>query len=314
MNFKELSRIQVAHPRTGKPVLCFVMEAILTFPGGSSAETCHVMVDLAQRFHALFPARLTRFQKHMATRMSPISGDEFARYYHELADSIDRQHDPFSVHLSESSNPPETALEGLCRDVETEARAPESNLTIRVPLDWFEDHTETFLEFTRDAASALGASKGVAGVAPSSEYGTLPKYADLYWPFFARYPGLHHDKPTQMAQSTPATIGNTNWITLISEAHIEALGGREALIPQLGAQAQVTDYEGGIMIRAGAMPELGDNNRGLVPEAYIPVARALAPLRFKDYPSRKFGLIAVPAPLDHYEETMRWIARFDEKA
>lgn len=80
-------------------------------------------------------------------------------------------------------------------------------------------------------------------------------------------------------------------------------------LPKIWAvRAPQHPYDGGIVIQAGETPQLGDINRGLIPEAYQRVAQVLKPIRFDDH---QRPLIDTPRPLDPLEETMKWVRRFD---
>ena len=103
-------------------------------------------------------------------------------------------------------------------------------------------------------------------------------------------------------------IRTVNWLTFINDSLVIELGGRDRLAAQLHDMCPVYPYHGGLLIQAGARPELGDLNRGLVPDAYKIVARALKPVRFDEH---QRPLIDAPQPLDSLEETMKWIRRFD---
>ena len=83
------------------------------------------------------------------------------------------------------------------------------------------------------------------------------------------------------------------------------------LPPDLPGGLSLHDYAGGVVIRAGTHPQMGDINMGNIPEAYCAVSDALRPIRFEDYQQNPMDLIRVPRPLDAYEETMNWLRRFD---
>jgi hypothetical protein len=84
-----------------------------------------------------------------------------------------------------------------------------------------------------------------------------------------------------------------------------------ALAASLGDQATIITWDGGILIRAGTEPQIGDRNMGQWPEANVAVNRALRPIRFEEYPDKKFALIDVPPPFDALDETLKWVRRFD---
>ena len=79
----------------------------------------------------------------------------------------------------------------------------------------------------------------------------------------------------------------------------------------LPADYALHPFEGGVLIRAGQWPQLGDRNIGGVPLTYRVVARALRPWLFTAYENRPTRLIKVPRPLDAFAETLAWVTRFD---
>ena len=99
-----------------------------------------------------------------------------------------------------------------------------------------------------------------------------------------------------------------NWLTVLCDALVEELGGRDKMRTTLEPVCKVHDYPGGVVIQAGAFPQIGDTWRDEVPEAYRFVARYTKSIRFETYRS---GLFRVPQGLDGKKETLAWIRRFD---
>lgn len=71
---------------------------------------------------------------------------------------------------------------------------------------------------------------------------------------------------------------------------------------------KVHAYDGGVVIQAGAYPQLGDSWRDDVPAAYRLVARYTQPIRFENYEAPLFRVFN---GLDGLQETLVWIRRFD---
>ncbi|WP_374634998.1 type VI immunity family protein [Paracoccus sp. (in: a-proteobacteria)] len=69
---------------------------------------------------------------------------------------------------------------------------------------------------------------------------------------------------------------------------------------------------GGVVIRAGTYPQLGDQNIGGVPNCYRIVNAALRPWLFTDYANKPTRLIKLPRPLNALDETLGCITRFDD--
>lgn len=129
---------------------------------------------------------------------------------------------------------------------------------------------------------------------------------------FKRFPGfdfLHAGMFSMQARDIHNRIKGVNWLTVLNDALVEELGGRDKMHVALQPICKVHDYPGGVVIQAGAYPQIGDTWRGDIPEAYRLVARYTQSIRFEDYDQD--GLFRVPEGLDDKEETLAWIRRFD---
>src|SRR5690606_34785732 len=74
---------------------------------------------------------------------------------------------------------------------------------------------------------------------------------------------------------------------------------------------ETLDFDGGVIVRAGPLPGMGDVNAGGPPLGYRVVSHALRPWRFMAYENRPMRLLKVPKPLEALTETLRWVCRFD---
>jgi len=128
---------------------------------------------------------------------------------------------------------------------------------------------------------------------------------------FKRFPGFDFQDAgafSFQARAIHDRIKCVNWLTVLCDALVEELGGRDKMRAALEPVCNVHDYPGGVVIQAGATPQIGDTWRDEVPEAYRLVARYTKAIRFETYRS---GLFRVPQGLDKKEETLAWIRRFD---
>lgn len=129
------------------------------------------------------------------------------------------------------------------------------------------------------------------------------------FPAIKRFPGLHCAQNSafvsQPMTSLPGPM-SVNWLTILGDTMIARLpeGGLAAL-PET---CPVTHYEGGVLIRAGALPQTGDDNQGLSLAPLNAVARLLEDVLFTDYNG---PLFAVPQPLEMMDETRAWVRRFN---
>jgi hypothetical protein len=126
-----------------------------------------------------------------------------------------------------------------------------------------------------------------------------------------RFPGFDFQNGVSFsleAESVHNRIKSVNWLTILNDVLIEELGGLEAMRSALEPVCMIHEYPGGVVIQAGAYPQLGDTYRNDIPEAYRLVARYTKSIRFEGY---KDYLIRVPHGLDDVEETLSWVRRFN---
>jgi hypothetical protein len=126
-----------------------------------------------------------------------------------------------------------------------------------------------------------------------------------------RFPGFDFQGSVDFIMESKAVhnrIKSVNWLTVLCDALVEELGGLDAMRSALEPVCMIHEYPGGVVIQAGAYPQLGDTYRNDIPEAYRLVARYTKSIRFEGY---KDYLIRVPHGLDDVEETLSWVRRFD---
>jgi hypothetical protein len=94
------------------------------------------------------------------------------------------------------------------------------------------------------------------------------------------------------------------WLTMLSTALLDELGGRDALRDTLLDSVEMTGVPNGMLLRAGRTPEIGDVNRNETTPALASVARAIEPVTY-------FGDNSLLALFGHDEERVRrWERRF----
>jgi Protein of unknown function (DUF3396) len=126
-----------------------------------------------------------------------------------------------------------------------------------------------------------------------------------------RFPGFDTGSSVDFsirAKATHNRIKSINWLTVLCDDIVGELGGIERLRGELGPACTLHRYAGGIVIQAGDRPQLGDTQRGDIPEVYRLVARVTRPVRFEQY---KHALFEVPDGMDDLAETLAWVRRFD---
>jgi hypothetical protein len=94
-----------------------------------------------------------------------------------------------------------------------------------------------------------------------------------------------------------------NWITLLGPALAEQLGTPQEVQDALPGDCEVIDMQGRYLIRAGAMPSIGDKRKKEKLPAYRAVGHLLAPFRLQEH---------APLFLDDDDATEAWLSRFDD--
>ncbi len=126
-----------------------------------------------------------------------------------------------------------------------------------------------------------------------------------------RFPGINVDYPALQRGVLRNGIKTVDWLTVLGRDFVEKLGGRAALLTALGPQFSAIPLStGGLLIQSGALPQLGDMEKGKRPEAYVALNRLLKPVRIVEYPyAFQSGQFSRP----YMDRTVArvWIARFD---
>ena len=104
-----------------------------------------------------------------------------------------------------------------------------------------------------------------------------------------------------------------NWLTILSDQLIaDKLGGLEALKERNSDnQIRFYPYTGGVVVRAGEVPELGDVARNPYPKHYVNVNALLKPARAPELGSLGFG--SIDGEIRFNDRTSKeWQSRFDD--
>nr|MBS3719744.1 hypothetical protein [Delftia sp. PE138] len=123
------------------------------------------------------------------------------------------------------------------------------------------------------------------GVMPAVEernIGPDGKGPQILYPYLQRFPGLNAlGSLALMSHDFNNAMYSINWLSFVSDALLEKLGGRDAVRKQVQASQYLSAGDVGncLGIRAGDFPGLGDMDQGLTLPAFGEAARLLKPLR-----------------------------------
>jgi len=183
-----------------------------------------------------------------------------------------------------------------------------SFLQVSFPVRWFQDKSESFPDLILRWCERLKPYHGYGGITllVSPDRGLAQRYSPNIAGFAGRYPGIEIDRPMSHKLATQEGIKGGNWLTILSTYLVEKLGGHDSLRGQLGKPFVVEDYDGGVMVVAGSVPEVGDRNRNVDTPLYRKLASILKPIRIQDHP-RPYakGRFAEDG------EFTAWLSRFD---
>jgi Protein of unknown function (DUF3396) len=311
---KHLDDIFVPYPINPDPCLKVSFRAVLFFEGGGTLEKrlagFHVLVNYAKRYSD----HLSHVQ-HVSNgraKITPLNLDDIFVQGEALIRAL----------------PPEKECEvGLFTGGISHfggslvARGPEPLLPVDISYLEFSVSVSSLLKHGFDqwtqmileACQRLKPLHGLAG--PSIQfdriYSSTTAHA-LSFPLIKRFPGIHCARDSTFTIEIQNTgnekIFSTNWLTIVARKILSRSAEAEAAVSSLPDTCEVHEYGDGLILQAGALPQLGDINRGLVLDDYRRVAQALKPIRFEDY---RVGLLDVEQPLDSLEETLKWIRRLD---
>ncbi len=188
------------------------------------------------------------------------------------------------------------------------------------PFSWLKnkDGEGAFQTLMHQWCKMLKPFHGYAGVGTilSMVSHEVDRVIHLVYPFTRRFPGIDIDIPSSVASKMargegPLKIKGVNWLTVLDDQCFEQLGGRNAVLSDLEEGFKFYEYEGGLLIQAGPMPQLGDINQQHIPRYYQQLARKLKPIRMSFPNGHRLLKSPNRQEKSNTEATNEWLARFD---
>lgn len=321
-DFQNFDKLVVVSHRTGQPILRIGFQMQLYLRGGGDPDIRHRAVDVLAGFAQTASRHITHYQKHMASKMSQIASKDLPALLHSEVDRIDPLIDIYGPHISDAQVPP--CWQGAALLQPQQAMPVDlSLLHLATPATLAKQDPNDLIARLTDWCQQIQPLHGTAGLAPVYEIGMQRNYPDETWPLLSRFSGLDYVNAYMLAARGVNQIQGINWLTMLGMPIVAEIGGVEKLTEMLAEVAQdyaatedmapiLNRYEGGVLIRAGRYPQLGNRNIGGVPTSYRIVHKVLRPWLFTGYLNKPTQLIKVPRPLDPYRETLDWITRFDD--
>ena len=128
---------------------------------------------------------------------------------------------------------------------------------------------------------------------------------DAIYAWAKRYPGLEVEDLNVTLPFVLHHVKGANWLTFVGNGLWSRLEEAAGGLPSFGPEIAVIRTPHGIILRAGALPDIGDRNRRRWPAPYAEVERALASLKVTEY-----GEFAGRFEEEH--ATRFWLNRFLE--
>lgn len=312
-----LDTVGIASDR-GVPMLRFGHYIDFALQSATANEAREAMAAVVLEYREIFTDKITHYIPWDGSRLRPIDRIDFTGYVRERVRTTNdvKNDEAFEATLfgypdgGDLDHPTLYYAEAIAETTTREF----SSISLYLPASWPE-HVgyDRYRSMVVGWCEKLTPAYGTAGLSILFNEGRQG-LADrlLAFPIAKRFPGLdlpeHSRWYVRMNRMRKRALRTINWLTVIDDRFVEELGGQARLAQALGDLCPIVSYRGGLVIQAGERPELGDINRGLIPQAYRRVAKVLKPIRFD---AHERLLIDAPRPLDSLEETGRWVRRFD---
>ncbi len=165
------------------------------------------------------------------------------------------------------------------------------------------------LEFTIDLCNHFPFQSGHAGYVLETTSYDREASETAAWEIAMRHPGLDISNPiTDSLAVMQEAIKGVNWLTILSNDFVDRLGGQATLRNNLPETIELLTVSGGVIIKAGSEPQVGDIEKGdLLPE-YKTVYDVVSPLQ--ESIIDRYGSLDLPGG-GHREKTQAWLKRFE---
>ncbi|MBA2779747.1 type VI immunity family protein [Billgrantia kenyensis] len=191
-----------------------------------------------------------------------------------------------------------------------------SYLYCQFPIDFFIEREDKLPEHVQRWCDKLKPDQGYAGFWLGRSYGheRSDEASILEYRFGQRFPGLQINNFSEHVFNLHQGPKGVDWLTILSDRWLERLGGMERIKEAMG-ELPVLEYDGGAILRAGPMPQLGDSEDPEVNAAladYRRVAAIIEPIRVKDHQAIHSSLMPSNRHEKYFNEPeyQAWLARF----
>lgn len=316
-DYETLDDALILHRHGRKPILRIGVRAQLYFPNGPEPQVRAAAIDALAAYARLAGPHITRILPNGSKRLATLARADFPERQRRLAAEAEAAR-VFGITICAGREIP--LWQGVAQLVGDDAPDWLSYFYTAVPPSFMKENPDRYVAAVVEWASLLRPDYGSAGFALVAEPGMELQWPEESWPVLSHFCGLDGLGAFNLNRK-PGCIQAVNWLTVLGDAALAAIGGRARLEARL-AQAwsdiapaapgfALHDFDGGVIIRAGRYPQMGDRLEEGAPETYRAVSAALRTVVFTGYRDRPGELLRLPATLDRHTETLNWILRFD---
>jgi len=275
------------------------------------------LAQCGDQYQALFGEHLTLYVPPTGEgnfRRYPASGVSLTKYVEEnpTADL------PFAPHFTGGTRYEDASSYSLNIWAPDSEFFPEDDdpgfFTATIPFAFlqYQPGKGAFQQLVHGWCKILKPHSGYAGIGAIQSVVSTEKLHTIMqvYPFAKRFPGIEIDNASIVSMHMDSHIKGVNWLTALSDESLEPIGGREQLLAQLDDNFRIFEYDGGVLIQAGPMPQLGDVNRGHAPRYYRQLSEIVKPIRMEFPEGHSF--IRPGGGRSGAEATNEWLARFDD--
>ncbi|WP_437752419.1 type VI immunity family protein [Sorangium sp. So ce1389] len=182
---------------------------------------------------------------------------------------------------------------------------------VHLPLPFLSEHPGAFQELVLEISKRLRPLSGYGGIGvlEALDLATSDRYQPAVRLIAERFPGVEIESRTAHTIWLKDGIKGVNWLTILGDLWIEAVGGLDYLRTRLDDTFIFYPYDGGLVIQAGSKPQVGDAQANRWPRHYVTAAKVLKNLQITNH--RPFHL-GGPGRMDK-EASLAWLFRFDGK-
>ena len=292
------------------PVVRLGLIATLYFKEGYSLQSKRNVMQCFTRFKEEFGQHL---KGQFDDRYKKLTDSGFSKTQEKIRES--GPNEQYEWHISSAATANEAAAYSLSALNSFEVHGDQKRSYLKMTLPWSflkePDGVARFEEWLVYLCDQVEAEHGYGGLSSILPY-DFDRYMPMEFQLAQQYVGLEVDSMVHnFKRELLDHIKGVNWYTIVGTRFTEQLGGKDGLRHALSGRGDVEmlDYQGGLIIRAGALPELGAIHEPL-PVTYVAVNRVLKQLR-----NPKPDQLHTYSPYGNcfeQDSTERWYARFDQ--